>query len=665
MESNQKALHTTIAERSNQLIKLSAELKSELFGIDNVIDRVIDSLRAWFVLPEIINRPVIICLWGLTGTGKTQLMRSIAQKLGFYDRFVEVQMDGFSNGSGYQSSSISSMLSDSGVQEGAPGILVLDEFQRFRTVNSKGEDVKVERYQDVWTLLSDGRLAPALSFISTIEYTLADSHYDQESERAENTEKGKAPRLFKLTPYEARNLKKCLKLKESLLEIMGWSPVQIQQRLHEFRRLAASWETDYSKLLVFVSGNLDEMYEETAKRVEDCDTDADIFHELTKKLSIIDVKKALRERFKPEQIARLGNEHVIYPSFSRATYEKLIDSTCVRYVQDIKRTSQLHFVIDQAVQTEIYSNAVFPAQGTRPLFSSIHAILSSPLVNATLWAIERGAVPNDQINVTLDKLKGSLLVQWHDHQIAFPVTFELNQLKQRADSDFRSLLAVHEAGHALLYCLLFHQTPKELKINTASFEGGYTSYVKERVHSRQSSLNMICVELAGRVAEIMVFGAEAGTTGAETDLKQATSRASKFVRHHGFGDRLSRTDTTQNSDENINTDIQATNISVEAVLSEQFSRAENLLREHSSVFLHIANELVLHSEVPQVKLAAWLGVSVSSDCGLSHPYADRLVAFGDQLKLMERLNATSVGSLVELAQPHDLGSTARLCADAQ
>ncbi len=100
------SLHAQITERSIRLTALAADLKAELFGIDNVIDRVIESMRAWYVLPDLINRPVIICLWGLTGTGKTQLTRSIAQKLNFYDRFVEVQMDGFSNGSGYRASSI-------------------------------------------------------------------------------------------------------------------------------------------------------------------------------------------------------------------------------------------------------------------------------------------------------------------------------------------------------------------------------------------------------------------------------------------------------------------------------------------------------------------------------------------------------------------------------
>lgn len=124
-----------LAQRQQALTAAAQQLKAELFGIDDVIDRVVDAIRAWYVLPQLITRPVIVCLWGLTGTGKTQLTRRLAQLLGFYDRFVEVQMDGFSHGASYRSSSISGMLGDSGIHEGAPGILVLDEFQRFRTVD--------------------------------------------------------------------------------------------------------------------------------------------------------------------------------------------------------------------------------------------------------------------------------------------------------------------------------------------------------------------------------------------------------------------------------------------------------------------------------------------------------------------------------------------------
>ena len=87
MASNE-TLRAQIGARSERLRQIGAELKTELFGIDEVIDRVIDAVRAWYVLPDIITRPVIVNLWGLTGTGKTQLTRSLAKKLGFYDRLI-------------------------------------------------------------------------------------------------------------------------------------------------------------------------------------------------------------------------------------------------------------------------------------------------------------------------------------------------------------------------------------------------------------------------------------------------------------------------------------------------------------------------------------------------------------------------------------------------
>ena len=91
-----KAHRALLAERQQALGHAAEQLKAELFGIDDVIDRVINAIRAWYGLPQLITRPVIVCLWGLTGTGKTQLTRALTPMLGFYDRFVEVQMDGFS-----------------------------------------------------------------------------------------------------------------------------------------------------------------------------------------------------------------------------------------------------------------------------------------------------------------------------------------------------------------------------------------------------------------------------------------------------------------------------------------------------------------------------------------------------------------------------------------
>lgn len=352
-----------LTQRHDHLQSVALQLKQELFGIDDIIDRVIDAVRAWYVLPELITRPVIICLWGLTGTGKTQLVRRLAQLLGFYDRFLEVQMDGFSNGASWRSAqSISGMLMQSGIQEGEPGILALDEFQRFRTIDTQRDEVKVERFQDVWALLSDGRLPPSLTLLSTIETSLAESAYD--AERAGPVD---SSLRFRLSSWEAQELRRLLKLDEPLMDVMAWTPDQIQQRLRDFRDSAQmQWETDYSRLLIFVCGNLDEAYQDLATSVDDCDSDADTFHAWTRKLNVIDMKKALNNRFKPEQVARLGNEHVIYPSLSRQAYEQLIRLHCDRYAQEAQTRCGLHFDIDPSVRQQIYANGVFPAQGTRP-----------------------------------------------------------------------------------------------------------------------------------------------------------------------------------------------------------------------------------------------------------------------------------------------------------
>ena len=633
-------IRATLAERQQRLEAARQQLKTELLGIDDVIDRLVDAVRAWYVLPQLCNRPVIVCLWGLTGTGKTQLIRRLAQLLEFYDRFVEVQMDGFSNGAGFRSSTLSGMLENSGIQESAPGILVLDEFQRFRTIDRKGEDVKVERYQDVWALLSDGRLPPPLSALGTIERKLAEADYEAEREDDEGERAGKKPYQYRLDAWDAQELKRMLKLNAPLVEIMQWPSDQVQALIRRFQQSSQAWETDYSRLLVFVCGNLDEMYQETAQRVQDCDTDADIFHRLTRRLSLIDVKGALCKRFKPEQIARLGNEHVIYPSLSRSTYERLIQALCERYTEEVLAQTGVRLALTPAVRDELYANAVFPTQGTRPLFSAVHAILSANLIKASLWVLEQGLALDQVFEVLLDDTRRHLIVKAAHTtgapQTRLPVHFELNHIKQRANADFRALLAVHEAGHGLIYSLLFAQAPQEIKINLASFEGGYNSYVGLKVESRQNLLDRICVSLAGREAERLVFGDSACTTGAEQDHRQATESASRFIRLHGFGDRISVTDVTVDMDNHVNTDIGPSNRAIEALLQEQRSRARALLQQHRAGLSELVDGLLAQAMLTPQEVSQRLlphGIALRP-CAADHsealvlePYADQLATF--------------------------------------
>ena len=652
-----QALRAQLAERSAHLQTVAAQLKQELVGIDAVIDRVIESVRAWYVLPQIVTRPVIVCLWGLTGTGKTQLVRRLAQLLGFYDRFVEVQMDGFSHGAdALGPATISGMLAQSGMPEGAPGILALDEFQRYRTVDDDNDDVKVERYQDVWALLSDGRLAPPLSLIGEIESAIATAIYnaDQGSDDDDDAKKDSAkparkPR-FHLRTWQAEELRRNLKLSEPLTQVMAWTPEQMLERLCAFRESRECWETDYSRLLIFVCGNLDKMYEDMATRVEDCDTDADVFHALTVRLSVIDVKKALGRRFRPEQIARLGNNHVIYPSLTRAAYEQIIERTCARYVRETDASAGVHFTLDASVYAQLYADGVFPAQGTRPLFSSIHSILSATLARAALWAIECGATPglgNVRLTMADGQLHASLQMQdVVTHERRFDAPLDLSRARRRSSEDFRCLLAVHEAGHGLAYALLFGRAPLEVRINVASFEGGYNSYAPRKAWSRHNLLDSICVSLAGRAAERLVFGDAHTTSGAEGDLRKATETAARMVRYLGFGARLSRTDVASSAEEHLNTALAPTNAAIETLLREQQSRADGLLAAHADELLALVDELLRHGSIAPARFAQLLGLSESA-----HPrqeesiddYAARLKAFKATSARSSALDVAALG----------------------
>jgi cell division protease FtsH len=621
-EPQRDPLREQLAQRNRHLQEVAAQLKTELFGIDSIIDRVIDSVRAWYVLPELVARPVIVCLWGLTGTGKTQLVRRLAQLLGFYDRFVEVQMDGFSNGAGWRGAqSISGMLAQSGVREGEPGILALDEFQRFRTIDKKRNELRVERYQDVWALLSDGRLPPGLSLLGDIESSLAEAAFD-----AERADADEAKLRFKLRTWEAKELQRNLKLDVPLLEIMAWTPEQIQERLRAFRDSGQQqWETDYSRLLIFVCGNLDEMYEDLATSVDDCDSDADIFHGITAKLSVIDVKQALNRRFKPEQVARLGNEHVIYPSLSRRAYEQLIEQGCARYAQETAGRCGLHFELDASVRTQIYANAVFPAQGTRPLFSSLHAILGTGLAKAALWALESGASGGDSVHLTADGR--SLVAHWRGQSHAIAAPFEITRLRQRSNADFRALLAVHEAGHGLVHALLFGRAPQEIKIHVASFEGGYNAYSSRKVWSRRNLLDSICTSLGGRAAELLVFGSALSSSGAESDLRKATEQAARMLRHLGHGSRIGRSDVSVNSEDNLCTDVEASNAPIEALLQEEHARATRLIESHRGALLALVDELMAHGQVTPARFAVVVGLPLGMPEDALDPYAERLAEF--------------------------------------
>ena len=64
-------------EKIERLESAKVQLKTEFIGLDSIIDEIINSISSWYVTPEIINRPVIVSLWGMTGTGKSSVVKNL------------------------------------------------------------------------------------------------------------------------------------------------------------------------------------------------------------------------------------------------------------------------------------------------------------------------------------------------------------------------------------------------------------------------------------------------------------------------------------------------------------------------------------------------------------------------------------------------------------
>jgi cell division protease FtsH len=56
-------------------------LKSEFVGIDKQIDEIMDNVRTWYIYPQLQVRPLVINLFGMSGIGKTSLVKRISQLL--------------------------------------------------------------------------------------------------------------------------------------------------------------------------------------------------------------------------------------------------------------------------------------------------------------------------------------------------------------------------------------------------------------------------------------------------------------------------------------------------------------------------------------------------------------------------------------------------------
>ena len=539
--------------RKQMLHSARASLKQEFYGIDEAIDQVIDAISGWYCFNELQNKPLIINIWGLTGTGKTSLVKRLVKFLELENEFFKYDMR---NSSAKEFGEICTSLHKKFNEKRF--VLILDEFQQGKSLDEEKKSILNEHQIKIWELLDTGEIRVDFNY-NTVENLI--TQIDRCSQilemgaeiingKVKFNEKGRrknprsnsrsllAGRRYVLSeliengdPFvqenyfdDIRDLSEHETESQVRAHLEGLDGPQTMVYLNELLKTAFKpREINATKGLIFVAGNLDEAYRiSSLLSGEEC---ADDFYKVTRKISIHDIKEALSELFRKEQISRLGNIHVIYPSLSKRAYELIIEKELVTISTEFATLTGLQLQYDSSLKEKIYEEGVIPSQGTRPVFSVIQYMVRAflPRILDEMMTKEFVAshlllgYASKQISISY-KRNGKVV-----HQSSFPFISNMESIRELKNTDGRYVVAVHEAGHVIACVCLLNQIPKRAtSISTSGKIEGFVKLEQPKSYFQKDVVNWIALNLAGGVAEKLVFGDEHIPMGSYTDHLNAT-----------------------------------------------------------------------------------------------------------------------------------------------
>ncbi|XP_017132091.1 ATP-dependent zinc metalloprotease YME1L isoform X1 [Drosophila elegans] len=186
------------------------------------------------------------------------------------------------------------------------------------------------------------------------------------------------------------------------------------------------------------------------------------------------------------------------------------------------------------------------------------------------------------------------------------------------DEEANTITAYHEGGHAIVAFYTKESHPlHKVTIMPRGPSLGHTAYIpeKERYHvTKAQLLAMMDTMMGGRAAEELVFGVEKITSGASSDLKQATSIATHMVRDWGMSDKVGL--RTIEASKGLGTGdtlgpntIEAVDAEIKRILSDSYERAKAILRKHTKEHKALAEALLKYETLDADDIKAILNES--------------------------------------------------------
>ncbi len=195
----------------------------------------------------------------------------------------------------------------------------------------------------------------------------------------------------------------------------------------------------------------------------------------------------------------------------------------------------------------------------------------------------------------------------------------------------RRLTAIHEAGHAIVGMNIPESDPvHKVTIVPRGRALGVTYFLPEQDilgRTKEELLAMIANSMGGRIAEELFIGQI--TTGASNDIEKATEIARSMVCQYGMSDLgplafgkkdeqifLGR-EINQHRDFSEDTAIKI-DLEVKRIISEQYERATQILKDHADAMERITEALLEHESLDNAQMRRLIaGLPVNGDEPLS------------------------------------------------
>lgn len=202
-------------------------------------------------------------------------------------------------------------------------------------------------------------------------------------------------------------------------------------------------------------------------------------------------------------------------------------------------------------------------------------------------------------------------VSWEEIQDAFEYVVVGSKKKSDWSDHEKSIVAYHEAGHALVTHMIAKQAIERITVNPAGNAGGYVmrSPKENKLKTKKEFIHDIYVAMAGRVAETIIFGEENVTVGAQQDFRQATNAALKMVFAYGMSNlgpiavpTLDESMWNSLSDDLKNKAQQE----MTSIIQEAEKEVTEFLTENRHLLEHLTQHLLVHKTVDGEELQSVL-----------------------------------------------------------